>query len=82
LRREAVVELVRDLRERGVDLERRARRESVTARPEQLVDIGVMTVVAPFKWGDVVSLRKPRIKRPVRTGTANAGTANAGTAST
>ena len=67
LRRDTLVELKQMIRERGQELERRARREAVTTPPDQLVDVGLMTVLAPFKWADVISLQRPNIKRAVRS---------------
>jgi hypothetical protein len=66
LRRDTLAELKRTIGERSTELERRARREAVTTPPAQLVDVGMMTVLAPFKWGDMISLERPRIQRAAR----------------
>jgi hypothetical protein len=62
-RRETVVEVIQALHKRGRELEHRAKRDALTARPEECVEIGVMTAIAPFKLADMVSLKNPKIRR-------------------
>ena len=62
LRRDTVIELKKSLRTQAIELEQRSRRDVLTARPEDCIDVGLMTVLAPFKLADLISLARPRIK--------------------
>ncbi len=63
VRRQTVQELKDEAVARCAELDRRARRDAIGARPEDLVEIGMMGVMAPFTLADEISLRRPQIRR-------------------